>query len=220
MQNYQKYITRKKNDPTKQSKYFGHSLCIYFCENAHKSKIVSQRNETFSPEKKNGENPIERPKDRGSNIARRGWILPLYPFNGDAPSLPRHHPSLFQLSARFYILTPASSIPLHLLPRRNESSLSNSTAFSLRREGERIFPTVLTGSRPDIHPDHSVRIGNYALLHVRTTVLFGATPAAAANPRSHFASLHLSRPPARRPPPPRYAQRPRAPDVRNYIEFP
>lgn len=90
--------------------------------------------------------------------------------------------------------------PLSLLPRRNESSLSNSTAFSLRRgaggggrrgAGERDFPTVLT-VRPDTYtfiPNHSVRIGNCAALYTTR--------------EPHCAFRCHSPPPPPCPPPPR-----------------
>lgn len=93
-------------------------------------------------------------------------------------------------------------LPLHLLPRRNESSLSNSTAFS---------GFAAAGfSRPN-HPDPplypsrpSVRAAPVTAL--REPLCFSVPPPRRRPTRSHFASLLLSRlpplPPASPRPPP------------------
>lgn len=174
-------------------------------EDAHKSKVVSRRNGTFSPGEKKKKKEIDKQKSNRaterSRIEHRetGLTLSLYPFDGDAPSAPFAIP-LFSNSPRASTSSPLPPLSRCISFRGVMNPVCRTPPPSLSAErgggGGEDFPDRPNRIRPDIHPDHSLRIGNYALLHVRTTVLFGATPAAAANPRSHFASLHLSRPPA------------------------
>lgn len=129
----------------------------------------------------------------------------------------RHHP-LPHPSAGFPRSFPP--LPLHLLPWLNESSLSNSTAFSgLATAGF---------SRPNHpnHPNHPSQLPRPSIrppvTALREPLCFSVPPPRWRPTRaviSHLSSYPIPLPTNPPSPRPRRAM-PRAPDARNYIEFP